>query len=120
MEEQKSWYASTTIWGGAVAAVAGLAGIFGYTISPADQAASRMVLSTMCAGSRTGSADAVRATRSDPDSRVAVSGVGWWLVGGVWGGGLVLGACEVRVAWWWRVGRPGWCVAGDAAGGAGF
>ncbi|MBX3524569.1 MAG: hypothetical protein KF904_00020 [Rhodoblastus sp.] len=39
MEEQKSWYASTTIWGGAVAAVAGLAGIFGYTISPADQAA---------------------------------------------------------------------------------
>ena len=39
MEEQKSWHASTTIWGGAVAAVAGLAGIFGYTISPADQAA---------------------------------------------------------------------------------
>ncbi len=39
MDQTKSWYASTTIWGGAVAAVAGVAGIFGYSITPADQAA---------------------------------------------------------------------------------
>ena len=39
MEDQKPFYASATIWGGGVAAVAGVAGIFGYTITPADQAA---------------------------------------------------------------------------------
>lgn len=39
MDQTKSWYASTTIWGGVVAAVAGMAGIFGYSITPADQAA---------------------------------------------------------------------------------
>ena len=39
MDQTKAWYASTTIWGGVVAAVAGMAGIFGYSITPADQAA---------------------------------------------------------------------------------
>lgn len=39
MEDQKAWYASTGIWGGLVALIAGLAGLLGYTISPADQQA---------------------------------------------------------------------------------
>ncbi|MFT4098441.1 MAG: hypothetical protein QM651_15090 [Rhodoblastus sp.] len=39
MEDQKPFYASATIWGAGVAALAGVAGIFGYTITPADQAA---------------------------------------------------------------------------------
>lgn len=39
MEDQKPFYASATIWGAGVAVVAGVAGVFGYTITPADQAA---------------------------------------------------------------------------------
>lgn len=39
MDSSKLWYASSGIWGGVAAAVAGLAGIAGYTITPADQAA---------------------------------------------------------------------------------
>ncbi len=39
MEDQKPFYASATIWGAGVAVVAGAAGVFGYTITPADQAA---------------------------------------------------------------------------------
>jgi hypothetical protein len=37
MEEYKSLLASKTIWGGIIAVGAGLAGIFGYSVSPADQ-----------------------------------------------------------------------------------
>ena len=39
MEDQKPFYASTTIWGAGVAVLAGAAGFFGYAITPADQAA---------------------------------------------------------------------------------
>lgn len=34
----KKWYASKTLWGAALASVAGLAGLFGYTVSPDDVA----------------------------------------------------------------------------------
>ena len=34
----KKWYASKTLWGAALAAVAGLAGLFGYTVSPDEVA----------------------------------------------------------------------------------
>lgn len=37
MEESKSWYASKAVWGGIVAVGAGVAGVFGYTMTPADQ-----------------------------------------------------------------------------------
>lgn len=33
----KQWYASKTIWAGVVALLSGLAGLAGYTVSPADQ-----------------------------------------------------------------------------------
>lgn len=39
MEDTKSWSESAGIWGGIVAVIAGVAGVFGYTITPADQAA---------------------------------------------------------------------------------
>ena len=39
MDDQKPFYASTPVWGGGVAVLAGVAGLFGYSISPADQAA---------------------------------------------------------------------------------
>lgn len=38
MNDFKSILASKTIWGGAVALVAGLAGLFGFTIGADDQA----------------------------------------------------------------------------------
>ena len=37
MNEYKSLLASRTVWGGIIALAAGIAGIFGYTISPAEQ-----------------------------------------------------------------------------------
>lgn len=37
-EENKKWYLSKGVWGGLVAALAGLAGLFGYAISADDQA----------------------------------------------------------------------------------
>lgn len=36
--DTKSLWASKTVWGGIIAVVASLAGIAGYTVSPADQA----------------------------------------------------------------------------------
>ena len=36
MNDTKPWYASKGVWGGIIAAVAGLAGMFGYAISDAD------------------------------------------------------------------------------------
>ena len=37
MDEVKGWYASKAVWGGIVAVGAGVAGVLGYTIAPADQ-----------------------------------------------------------------------------------
>jgi|AntDeeMinimDraft_5_1070356.scaffolds.fasta_scaffold58116_2 hypothetical protein len=37
MYQDKPWYKSKTIWGGIVALLAGIAGIFGYGISTPDQ-----------------------------------------------------------------------------------
>ena len=37
MDESKAWYASKTVWGGIVAVGAGVAGVFGFTVAPADQ-----------------------------------------------------------------------------------
>lgn len=39
MTDVKSLFASKTVWGGILALIAALAGLFGYTITPADQAA---------------------------------------------------------------------------------
>ena len=39
MFEEKSWWASKTVWGGLLALVAGVAGVFGYQLLPADQSA---------------------------------------------------------------------------------
>lgn len=36
MESNKQWYASKTVWGGILAIVGGLAGLFGVVISEAD------------------------------------------------------------------------------------
>ena len=38
MEQTKRWFESAGVWGGIVAALAGVAGLFGYTITPEDQA----------------------------------------------------------------------------------
>lgn len=38
-EDQKPWWQSKTVWGGVVAVGAGVAGIWGYSVSPDDQAA---------------------------------------------------------------------------------
>jgi uncharacterized membrane protein HdeD (DUF308 family) len=38
MDDYKSLLASKTVWGGILALLAGVAGIFGYTVSPVDQA----------------------------------------------------------------------------------
>jgi multidrug efflux pump subunit AcrA (membrane-fusion protein) len=38
MEEYKTLLASKTIWGGIIALAAGIAGLFGYSVHPADQA----------------------------------------------------------------------------------
>ena len=35
----KEWWKSRTVWGGIVALVSGIAGVFGYTLLPDDQAA---------------------------------------------------------------------------------
>jgi hypothetical protein len=37
--DNKPWYASRGVLGGLVAALAGLASLFGYAVAPADQAA---------------------------------------------------------------------------------
>ena len=33
----KTWWQSKTVWGGLIALLAGIAGIFGYTLHPEDQ-----------------------------------------------------------------------------------
>jgi len=38
MESNKPWYKSKTVWGGIVALLAGIAGIFGYTLGIEEQA----------------------------------------------------------------------------------
>ncbi len=38
MDETKKWYESAGVIGGIVAALSGAAGLFGYAITPADQA----------------------------------------------------------------------------------
>ena len=38
MNEEKPWYQSKAVWGGLLAVGAGAATIFGYQVSPADQA----------------------------------------------------------------------------------
>ena len=38
LTETKSVWASKAVWGGLIAVIASLAGIWGYTITPADQA----------------------------------------------------------------------------------
>lgn len=37
MDGSKAWYTSKTVWGGIVAVGAGVAGVFGFTVAPADQ-----------------------------------------------------------------------------------
>ncbi len=36
MQTEKSWYASKTMWGSILALLAGIAGLFGYAVSPED------------------------------------------------------------------------------------
>jgi hypothetical protein len=38
MIDVKPWWASKAVWGGVVAMLAGAAGLWGYKVSPADQA----------------------------------------------------------------------------------
>lgn len=45
--EPKPWWASRGIWGGLIAAGAGVAGILGYSVSPADQVALLDLLSAL-------------------------------------------------------------------------
>lgn len=47
MDGKKPWYASAGIWGAVIAVVAGLAGIWGWTLAPADQASLVTALSTI-------------------------------------------------------------------------
>ena len=35
--DNKAWYASRTVWGGVIAALAGILGLFGYQLLPEDQ-----------------------------------------------------------------------------------
>ena len=37
-QDTKAWYESKSVWGGLLAVVAGIAGVFGYAVSPEDQA----------------------------------------------------------------------------------
>ena len=39
MFDEKSWWASKTVWGGLIAIIAGVLGFFGYQLLPADQTA---------------------------------------------------------------------------------
>lgn len=36
-DDVKPWYTSKTVWGGAVALLGGVAGMFGYVLAPEDQ-----------------------------------------------------------------------------------
>lgn len=36
-QDMKEWYKSKAVWGGLLAVVAGIAGVFGYTVSAEDQ-----------------------------------------------------------------------------------
>jgi hypothetical protein len=47
MEFSKSWIRSKTIWGGAVAVLAGALGLFDYTITPPDQAELSQLLESL-------------------------------------------------------------------------
>lgn len=38
MDNNKSWWQSKTVWGGVIALVAGILGIFGYNLVETDQA----------------------------------------------------------------------------------
>lgn len=38
VEAAKPWWASKGVWGGLIAVAAGIAGVFGYVVSPEDQA----------------------------------------------------------------------------------
>lgn len=37
-DESKSWWMSKTVWGGVVALIGGILGVFDYTLAPEDQA----------------------------------------------------------------------------------
>jgi hypothetical protein len=52
MNESKSWYESKTVWGGLIALIAGVAGIFGIDIGIEDQAT--IVNSLIAVGSAVG------------------------------------------------------------------
>lgn len=39
MEDVKSWLASRAVWGGIIAVLSALAGLFGYTVAETDQVA---------------------------------------------------------------------------------
>lgn len=47
MDGSKPWYASAGIWGAVIAVAAGLGGIWGWTLAPADQAHLIDALSTI-------------------------------------------------------------------------
>lgn len=37
MDADKKWWASKSVWGGTVAIIAGIAGVFGYAVDTGDQ-----------------------------------------------------------------------------------
>jgi len=47
MEETKKWWQSSAVWGGLVAVVAGLLGVFGYTLGDEDQMAITAILASV-------------------------------------------------------------------------
>lgn len=57
MDESKSWYASKAIWGGVVAILSGVAGVFGYAVSPDDQTQLASILAAV--GATVGGAAAI-------------------------------------------------------------
>lgn len=57
MDESKSWYASKAVWGGVVALLSGLAGVFGYAVSPDDQTQLASILAAV--GATVGGAAAI-------------------------------------------------------------
>ena len=65
MEQSKPWYKSKTVWGGIVALLAGIAGIFGYSVG--EEAQATVVESLLAVGSAVGGLIAVygRVTAKD-------------------------------------------------------
>lgn len=47
MEETKKWWQSSAVWGGLVAVLAGIFGIFGYTLGADDQGAITAILASV-------------------------------------------------------------------------